>query len=160
MKTLFCLLIAISVGIALQYAGIPHGLLLGSILASASFASNLRFSPTLPLSLGYVQIVLGIATGLMFKSWDSQTAAAMLPSMGFMLLIAAAFAVVAGRVLGSDPLMLWLAYMPGAVETITIVAFSGGLNVVFILTHHLVRMVMLHFAPALLIQARRWREEV
>lgn len=337
MKTLLCLLIAISVGVALQYAGIPHGLLLGSILATALFASNLRFSPTLPLSLGYVQIVLGIATGLMFKSWDSQTAAAMLPSLGFMLLalavqsavagfwllrvsrwnrkdsllavypgalaavfdlleserasgkvivvhlvrllsitvlvsfcipaqtsaviaqssplvtgtalsllslialsmvlgrlllrvgvpapfmltaivvtgvyikmgylqafhmpqwsvdsavvllgvligskfkdipltelmrhgraglmsvslmllIAAAFAVMAGRVLDSDPFTLWLAYMPGAIETITLVAFSGGLNVVFILTHHLVRMVVLHFAPALLIQARRWRE--
>ena len=47
-----------------------------------------------------------------------------------------------------------------AIETISMVAFSGGLNVVFILTHHLVRMVVLHFAPALLVQARRWREEV
>ncbi|WP_305955715.1 AbrB family transcriptional regulator [Pseudomonas sp. F01002] len=50
--------------------------------------------------------------------------------------------------------------MPGAIETIALVAFSGGLNVVFILTHHLVRMVVLHFAPALVVQARRWREDV
>jgi membrane AbrB-like protein len=338
MKTLLCLLIAIGVGAALQYAGVPHGLLLGSILATALIASNLRFSPALPFSLGYVQIVLGIATGLMFKSWDSHTAAAMLPSLGFMLLclmvqssvagfwlfrvsgwnlkdsllavypgalaavfdlleserasgkvivvhlirllsitvlvsvcipghtdtvlaqssplvmstvltllslialclllgrlllkagvpapfmltaivltgislkvgylqdfhlpqwsvdsatvllgmligskfkditlgelvrhgragmmsialmllIATAFAGVAARVLGSDPLSLWLAYMPGAIETIAIVAFSGGLNVVFILTHHLMRMVVLHFAPALVVQARRWRAD-
>ncbi|KAA0968802.1 AbrB family transcriptional regulator [Pseudomonas sp. ANT_H12B] len=339
MKSLLCLLIATGVGTALQYAGIPHGLLLGSILATALIASNLRFAPTLPFGLGYVQIVSGIATGLMFTSWNSQTAAAMLPSLGFMLLgltvqsavaglwllkvsgwnlkdsllavypgalaavfdlleserasskvivvhlvrllsitvlvslcipghtdmalgesnplltstaltllslialsmllgrvllsvgvpapfmltaivitgvylkmgylqtfhmppwsvdtavvllgvligskfkdislnelirhgraglmsvalmllIATAFAGVAGRVLGSDPLSLWLAYMPGAIETITLVAVSGGLNVVFILTHHLVRMVVLHFAPALLVQARRWRENV
>lgn len=338
MKTLLCLLIATGVGTALQYAGLPHGLLLGSILATALIASNLRFSPALPFSLVYVQIVLGIATGLMFTSWNSQTAAAMLPSLGFMLLglmvqsavaglwllrvsgwnpkdsllavypgalaavfdlleserasskvivvhlvrllsitvlvsfcipgqtdvaaesspllmstaltllslialclllgrlllrvgvpapfmltaivvtgvylklgylqafhlpswsvdtavvllgvligskfkdislaelvrhgraglmavglmllIAAAFAAVAARVLGSDPLSLWLAYMPGAIETIALVAFSGGLNVVFILTHHLVRMIVLHFAPALVVQARRWREDV
>lgn len=338
MKTLVCLLIATGVGTVLQYAGIPHGLLLGSILASALIASNLRFSPTLPFGLGYVQIVLGIATCLMFTSWDNHTVAAMLPSLGFMLLclmvqssvagfwlfrvsgwnlkdsllsvypgalaavfdlieserasskvivvhlvrllsitllvsfcipghvdvalaqsspldvstaltllslialclllgrvllsvgvpapfmltaivltaaciklgylqtfhlpqwsvdsasvligvligskfkditftelvrhgrtgllavglmllIAAAFAGVAGQLLGSDPLSLWLAYMPGAIETIAIVAFSGGLNVVFILTHHLVRMVVLHFAPALIVQARRWRAE-
>ncbi|KPN89895.1 AbrB family transcriptional regulator [Pseudomonas nunensis] len=337
MKTLLCLLIATGVGAALQYAGVPHGLLLGSILTSALIASNLHFAPTVPLGLGYVQVVLGIATGLMFKAWDSHTAAALLPSLGFlfvclavqitvagfwlfrvsgwnlkdsllavypgalaavfdlleserasgkvivvhlvrllsitvlvsflipaqtnlviaedsplltgtvvivlslialcigigrvllrigvpapfmltaivatgvyvkmgflpdfqmppwsvnfatvilgtligskfkdisladlvrhgrsgvmsvslMVLIAAAFAVLASRVLGSDPLSLWLAYMPGAIETIAIVAFSGGLNVVFILTHHLVRMVMLHFAPAVLVQARRWRE--
>ncbi|MDN3224161.1 AbrB family transcriptional regulator [Pseudomonas nunensis] len=337
MKTLLCLLIATGVGAALQYAGVPHGLLLGSILTSGLIASNLHFAPTVPLGLGYVQVVLGIATGLMFKAWDSHTAAALLPSLGFlfvclalqitvagfwlfrvsgwnlkdsllavypgalaavfdlleserasgkvivvhlvrllsitvlvsflipaqtnlvlaeasplltgtvvivvslialcigigrvllrigvpapfmltaivatgvyvkmgflpdfqmppwsvnfatvilgtligskfkdisladlvrhgrsgvmsvslMVLIAAAFAVLASRVLGSDPLSLWLAYMPGAIETIAIVAFSGGLNVVFILTHHLVRMVMLHFAPAVLVQARRWRE--
>ncbi|MBK5415550.1 AbrB family transcriptional regulator [Pseudomonas sp. TH31] len=337
MKTLLCLLIATGVGTALQYVGVPHGLLLGSILATSLIASNLRFAPTLPLGLGFVQIVLGVATGLMFKAWDSHTAAAMLPSLGIlflcltaqiamasfwlfkvsgwnlkdsllavypgalaavfdlleserasgkvivvhlvrllsitvlvsflipaqtgvalaqgsplvfstlltvlslialsigigrlllrigvpapfmltaivatavsikmgylhdfqmpqwsvdaatviigvligskfkdisfaelirhgragamavalMLLIAAAFAGVAGRVLGSDPLSLWLAYMPGAIETIAIVAFGGGLNVVFILTHHLVRMVVLHFAPAVLVQARRWRE--
>lgn len=336
MKTLLCLLIATGVGTALQYVGLPHGLLLGSILATSLIASNLRFAPTLPLGLGFVQIVLGIATGLMFKAWDSHTAAAMLPSLGIlflclsaqiamasfwlfkvsgwnlkdsllavypgalaavfdlleserasgkvivvhlvrllsitvlvsflipaqtgvalaqgspllfstlltvlslialsigigrlllrigvpapfmltaivasavsikmgylhdfqmppwsvdaatviigvligskfkdisfaelirhgragamavalMLLIAAAFAGVAGRVLGSDPLSLWLAYMPGAIETIAIVAFGGGLNVVFILTHHLVRMVVLHFAPAVLVQARRWQ---
>jgi len=337
MKTLLCLLIATGVGTALQYLGVPHGLLLGSILATSLIASNLRFAPTLPLGLGFVQIVLGIATGLMFKAWDSHTAAAMLPSLGIlflcltaqiamasfwlfkvsgwnlkdsllavypgalaavfdlleserasgkvivvhlvrllsitvlvsflipaqtgmalaessplvfstvltvlslialsigigrlllrigvpapfmltaivataasikmgylhnfqmpewsvdaatviigvligskfkdisfaelirhgragvmavalMLLIAAAFAGVAGRVLGSDPLSLWMAYMPGAIETIAIVAFGGGLNVVFILTHHLVRMVVLHFAPAVIVQARRWRE--
>lgn len=44
MKTLFCLLIATGVGGALQYAGIPHGLLLGSILATALIASCLHFS--------------------------------------------------------------------------------------------------------------------
>lgn len=337
MKTLLCLLIASSVGGLLQYAGVPHGLLLGSILVTGLIASNLDVAPTLPLGLGYVQVVLGIATGLMFKAWDSPTAAALLPSLGFlflclavqislagfwllkvsgwnlkdsllavypgalaavfdlleserasgkvivvhlvrllsitvlvsflipaqtnliaaadaplltgtlltvlslialcigigrvllrigvpapfmltaivatgvyvktgllpdfqmppwsvnfatvilgtligskfkdisladlirhgrsgvmsvalMVLIAAAFAGLASRVLGSEPLSLWLAYMPGAIETIAIVAFSGGLNVVFILTHHLVRMVMLHFAPTVLVQARRWRE--
>ena len=337
MKTLLCLLLAIAVGTALQYVGVPHGLLLGSVLSTAIIVSQSGFSPTLRFSLGFVQIVLGIATGLMFQAWDNQAVASLLPSLGLlllclavqvgvaglwlykvtgwnakdsllavypgalaavfdlleserasskvivvhlvrlltitvlvsfcipgtpglaaaesspwvlstvltlaslivlcllsgrlllrfgvpapfmltaivltgvfikvgylqtfhmppwsvdfasvllgvligskfqdisfkdlvrhgraglmgvvlMLLVAAAFAAVAGKFLGSDPLTAWLAYMPGAIETITIVAFSGGLNVVFILSHHLVRMVLLHFAPALLIQARRWRE--
>lgn len=339
MKTLLCLLIAAVVGTCLQYAGVPHGLLLGSILATALIARKRQFSPRMPLGLGYVQIVLGIATGLMFETWDSQTVTTLLPSLalmllcltvqivaaglwlrkvsgwdlkdsllavypgalaavfdllqserasskvivvhlvrllsitvlvslcipgpadvtrvesnpldintvlmlmslvalslvlgrlllrigvpapfmlvsiiatgiyvklgylhGFhvpilsvdaaavilgvligskfkdlslaefvrhgraglmsvalMLLVAAAFAGVAGLLLGSDPLALWLAYMPGAVETIAIVAFGSGLNVVFILSHHLVRMVVLHFAPALIVQARRRRENV
>lgn len=82
MKTLLCLLIATGVGYALQFAGLPHGLLLGSIFATALLVSNLHFAPTVPLGLGFVQIVLGTATGLMFKAWDSHTAAAMLPKIG------------------------------------------------------------------------------
>ena len=233
MKTLLCLLIAISVGVALQYAGIPHGLLLGSILATALFASNLRFSPTLPLSLGYVQIVLGIATGLMFKSWDSQTAAAMLPSLGFMLLALAVQSAVAGcwllRVSGWNRKDSLLAVYPGALaavfdlleserasgkvivvhlvrllsitvlvsfcipaQTAALVAESSPLGTdtaltllslialsmvlgrlllrigvpapfmltAIVVTGAYIKMVMLHFAPALLIQARRWRAEV
>ena len=78
--------------------------------------------------------------------------------VALMLLVGAAFAGLAGRLLGRDSMTLFLAYMPGAIETIAIVAFSGGLNVVFILTHHLSRMVLLHFAPALLVQVRRGRE--
>lgn len=339
MKTILCLMICALVGAAVQFAGVPHGLLLGTIVASATLVSRLRFTPNLRFGLEYVQLVMGIATGLMFEAWDSATVASILPSLGFlllclsaqisvaglwlfkgcgwslkdsllavypgalaavfdlleserasskvivvhlmrlvsitllvslciragsdapavasasltpsllltlasllalcillgrlllklgvpapfmltaiiataayvklgllqafhmpgwsvdfaalilgvligarfreislkelirqgsaglmsvglMLLVAAAFAGVAAKVLGSDPFTLWLAYMPGAIETIAIVAFSGGLNVVFVLSHHLVRMLLLHFAPALIVQARRWRENV
>jgi membrane AbrB-like protein len=338
MKSMFFLLAVAAVGTTLQYAGIPHGLLLGSILGAAVIVSKWRFSPSLRFALGYVQVVLGISTGLMFDAWDSQTIAAIVPSLALMLvcltvqaalasywlrkvsgwsvkdsllavypgalaavfdlmeserasgkvmvvhlvrlmtitllvslfvpgqaavdstiiapwgsatlwrvlsliglclvsgrlllklgvpapfmltaiiltavyarlgylhglhmpqwslllatvllgaligcrfrdislpellrhgrsglvsvslmlLIAAAFAALAARISGDDLMTLWLAYMPGAIETIAIVAFSGGLNVVFVLSHHLTRMVLLHFAPALLVQARRWRED-
>ncbi|MFI8222531.1 AbrB family transcriptional regulator [Pseudomonas sp. NPDC085632] len=339
MKSILCLLIAAGFGALLQFEGVPHGLLLGSIIVTALFASKTGIAPATPYGLGYIQVTLGIATGLMFEAWDSETASTMLPSLGvlliclavqialagwwltrgagwnrtdallavypgalaavfdllesekasskviivhlmrlllitvlvsflipgqaaavavadgdplttgmaltalsvialsvllgrlllvigvpapfmltaiiitavfvksgwlhgfhmpdwslnlaalilgvrigsrfqglgvaelgrhgrtalvsvgLMIVVAAVFAEVAARWLGSDPLSLWLAYMPGAIETIAIVAFGGGLNVVFILTHHLSRMVLLHFAPALLVQVRRAREE-
>ncbi|UVL32590.1 AbrB family transcriptional regulator [Pseudomonas sp. B21-041] len=339
MKSILCLLMAAGFGALLQFEGVPHGLLLGSIVVTALFASKTGIAPATPYGLGYIQVTLGIATGLMFEAWDSETASTMLPSLGvlliclavqialagwwltrgagwnrtdallavypgalaavfdllesekasskviivhlmrlllitvlvsflipgqaaavavadgdplttgmaltafsvialsvllgrlllvigvpapfmltaiiitavfvksgwlhgfhmpdwslnlaalilgvrigsrfqglgfaeltrhgrtalvsvgLMIVVAAVFAEVAARWLGSDPLSLWLAYMPGAIETIAIVAFGGGLNVVFILTHHLSRMVLLHFAPALLVQVRRAREE-
>ena len=336
MKSILCLLIAAGFGAVLQSLGVPHGLLLGSILVTALVVTRSGFAPATPYGLGYIQVALGIATGLMFEAWDSATAATMLPSLGvllvclmvqialagwwltrgagwnrtdallavypgalaavfdllesekasskviivhlmrlllitvlvsflipgqaavvtensplttgmaltvfsliglsvlvgrlllvigvpapfmltailltamfvkagwlhgfhmpdwslnlaalilgvrigsrfqglgfkelglhgrtalvsvgLMIVVAAVFAEVAARFLGSDPLSLWLAYLPGAIETIAIVAFAGGLNVVFILTHHLARMVLLHFAPALLVQVRRVRE--
>lgn len=339
MKSILCLLIAAGFGALLQFEGVPHGLLLGSILATALVVTKFKFAPATPYGLGYIQITLGIATGLMFEAWDSATVSTMLPSLGvlllclavqvalaawwlargagwnrtdallavypgalaavfdlleshqasskviivhlmrlllitvlvsllipgtapvdvaeveplstgmaltvlsviglsvvvgrlllavgvpapfmltaiiitavfvksgwlqgfhmpdwslnlaalilgvrigsrfqglglaelgrhgrtalvsvgLMILVAAVFALAAARLLGSDALSLWLAYMPGAIETIAIVAFAGGLNVVFILTHHLARMVVLHFAPALLVQVRRGREGV
>jgi membrane AbrB-like protein len=339
MKAFLCLLMAAVVGAGLQYGGVPHGLLLGSIFATALIVSIRKFSLRMPLGLGYVQIVLGISTGLMFESWDIQEVAALVPSLtlmlvcltaqivvaglwlrkvsgwnfqdsllavypgalaavfdllqserasskvivvhlirllsitllvslcvpgsadavlaessplgsntvltllslvflclflgrlllrigvpapfmltaivvtggyvklgylqGFqmptwsvdaaavilgvligskfkditvaefvrhgraglasvalMLLVGAAFAGLAGRLLGRDSMTLFLAYMPGAIETIAIVAFGGGLNGVFILSHHLVRMVLLHFAPALIVHARSQREDV
>ncbi|WP_449123355.1 AbrB family transcriptional regulator [Pseudomonas sp. MPG01] len=339
MKSILCLLMSAGFGALLQFEGVPHGLLLGSIVVTALFASKTGIAPATPYGLGYIQVTLGIATGLMFEAWDSETASTMLPSLGvlliclavqialagwwltrgagwnrtdallavypgalaavfdllesekasskviivhlmrlllitvlvsflipgqaaavavadgdplttgmaltafsvialsvllgrlllvigvpapfmltaiiitavfvksgwlhgfhmpdwslnlaalilgvrigsrfqglgfaeltrhgrtalvsvgLMIVVAAVFAEVAARWLGSDPLSLWLAYMPGAIETIAIVAFGGGLNVVFILTHHLSRMVLLHFAPALLVQVRRAREE-
>ncbi|WP_339490038.1 AbrB family transcriptional regulator [Pseudomonas sp. RL_5y_Pfl2_70] len=337
MKSILCLLIAAGFGALLQFEGVPHGLLLGSILVTALVVTKFKFAPATPYGLGYIQVTLGIATGLMFEAWDSATVSTMLPSLGvlllclavqvalaawwlsrgagwnrtdallavypgalaavfdlleshqasskviivhlmrlllitvlvsllipgtapvavaeveplstgmaltvlsvivlsvvigrlllavgvpapfmltaiiitavfvksgwvhgfqmpdwslnlaalilgvrigsrfqglglaelgrhgrtalvsvgLMILVAAVFALAAARLLGSDALSLWLAYMPGAIETIAIVAFAGGLNVVFILTHHLARMVVLHFAPALLVQVRRVRE--
>ncbi|AZV26552.1 ammonia monooxygenase [Pseudomonas syringae] len=339
MKSILCLLIAAGFGALLQFEGVPHGLLLGSILVTALVVTKFKFAPATPYGLGYIQVTLGIATGLMFEAWDSATVSTMLPSLGvlllclavqvalaawwlsrgagwnrtdallavypgalaavfdlleshqasskviivhlmrlllitvlvsllipgtvpaavaeveplstgmaltvlsviglsvvvgrlllavgvpapfmltaiiitavfvksgwlqgfhmpdwslnlaalilgvrigsrfqglglaelgrhgrtalvsvgLMILVAAFFALAAARLLGSDALSLWLAYMPGAIETIAIVAFAGGLNVVFILTHHLARMVVLHFAPALLVQVRRGREGV
>lgn len=338
MKSIVCLVIAAGFGALLQFEGVPHGLLLGSIIVTALIVSKTDFAPATPFGLGYIQVTLGIATGLMFEAWDSHTASTMLPSLGvlllclsvqiglaalwlnrgagwnrtdsllavypgalaavfdllesekasskviivhllrlllitvlvsflipgqaavavaesgalttgmaltvlsviglsillgrllliagvpapfmltaiivtavfvksgwlhgfhmpewslnlavlivgvrigarfqglglaelarhgrtalvsvgLMILVAAGFALAAARWLGSDALSLWLAYMPGAIETIAIVAFAGGLNVVFILTHHLSRMVLLHFAPAILVQVRRIREE-
>ncbi|WP_460164028.1 AbrB family transcriptional regulator [Pseudomonas sp. S2_F03] len=122
MKTLLYLLIAAGVGTALQHAGIPHGLLLGSILATAVIASRFRFSPTVRFSLGYVQLVLGIATGLMFTAWDSQTVAAMLPSLGLMLLCLVVQSTVAGfsllKVAGWNRKDTLLAVYPGALAAV------------------------------------------
>lgn len=336
MKSIMCLLLAAGFGALLQFEGVPHGLLLGSIVVTAVFASKTGIAPATPYGLGYIQVTLGIATGLMFEAWDSATASALLPSLGvllicltvqialagwwltrgagwnrtdallavypgalaavfdllesekasskviivhlmrlllitvlvsflipgqsaiavadgdplttgmaltacavialsvllgrlllvigvpapfmltaiiitavfvksgwlrgfqmpdwslnlaalilgvrigsrfqglgftelarhgrtalvsvgLMIVVASVFAEVAARWLDNDPLSLWLAYMPGAIETIAIVAFGGGLNVVFILTHHLSRMVLLHFAPVVWVQVRRNR---
>lgn len=110
-------------------------------------------------SVDLAAIILGILIGSKFKDIKPMEfvrhGRAGLVSVMLMLLTAGAFAGVSGWVLDIDPFTLWMAYMPGAIETVAIVALSGGLNVVFILSHHLVRMILLHGAPALIVLARR-----
>nr|WP_277953328.1 AbrB family transcriptional regulator [Pseudomonas sp. TH08] len=86
MKSILCLLIAAGFGAVLQSLGVPHGLLLGSILVTALVVTRSGFAPATPYGLGYIQVTLGIATGLMFEAWDSAVASAMLPSLGVLLL--------------------------------------------------------------------------
>ncbi|MEK7919538.1 AbrB family transcriptional regulator [Burkholderia contaminans] len=337
MKTLAYLACLTTVGLVLRVAGVPHGLLLGAILAASIATSRFGFAPRLRFGLEFVQIVLGMATGLLFRSWDTQTVVSIVPSLGvllvclatqiavgslwlsrvsrwnradallavypgalaavfdlleserasakvivvhlvrllsitilvscfipaqagapqqaavtalpaetwlaltglvalcvlagrallglgvpapfmitaivltgvfvragwlhgvevpawcvdaasvilgaligaqfkqitladglrygrtglaciaLMLMVAGAFAWAMARLSGYGVLPLWLSYAPGAIETITIVAYGGGLNVVFVLSHHLTRLVVLHFAPAALARARRRR---
>jgi hypothetical protein len=85
MKSILCLLIAAAVGAALQVSGVPHGLLLGRS-SSPHGSPRAAVAPATPYGLGYIQVTLGIATGLMFEAWDSATASAMLPSLGVLLL--------------------------------------------------------------------------
>lgn len=148
-------------GRLLSVVGIPAPFMLTAIILTGIY-----------LKLGYLHgfrmpqwsvdlaaIILGILIGSKFKDIKPMEfvrhGRAGLVSVMLMLLTAGAFAGVAGWVLDIDPFTLWMAYMPGAVETVAIVALSGGLNVVFILSHHLVRMILLHGAPALIVLARR-----
>ncbi|WP_371921936.1 AbrB family transcriptional regulator [Pseudomonas sp. 31-12] len=146
-------------GTLLQHAAIPHGLLLGSILASALIASNLHFSPTLPFGLGYVQIVLGIATGLMFTSWDNRTVAAMLPSLGFMLLCLTVQSTVAGfwlfRVSGWNVKDSMLSVYPGALAAVFDLIESERASGKVIVAH-LVRLLSITLLVSFRIPGR-WR---
>jgi membrane AbrB-like protein len=156
--------LSVVLGRLLLVIGVPAPFMLTAIIITAVFvkAGGLHGFHMPDWSLNLAALILGVRIGSRFQGLGirelglhGRTA---LVSVGLMIVVAAVFAEVAARCLGSDPLSLWLAYMPGAIETIAIVAFAGGLNVVFILTHHLARMVLLHFAPALLVQVRRVRE--
>jgi membrane AbrB-like protein len=159
--------IALSVllGRLLLVIGVPAPFMLTAIIITAVFVKSgwLHGFHMPEWSLNLAALILGVRIGSRFQGLGvaelGRHGRTALVSVGLMIVVAAVFAEVAARWLGSDPLSLWLAYMPGAIETIAIVAFGGGLNVVFILTHHLSRMVLLHFAPALLVQLRRAREE-
>jgi len=158
--------LSVVVGRLLLAVGVPAPFMLTAIIITAVFVKSgwLQGFHMPDWSLNLAALILGVRIGSRFQGLGfaelGRHGRTALVSVGLMILVAAVFALAAARLLGSDALSLWLAYMPGAIETIAIVAFAGGLNVVSILTHHLARMVVLHFAPALLVQVRRVREGV
>jgi membrane AbrB-like protein len=158
--------LSVVVGRLLLAVGVPAPFMLTAIIITAVFVKSgwLHGFHMPDWSLSLAALILGVRIGSRFQGLGlaelGRHGRTALVSVGLMILVAAVLALAAARLLGSDALSLWLAYMPGAIETIAIVAFAGGLDVVFILTHHLARMVVLHFAPALLVQVRRVREDV
>lgn len=71
---LSCILAAL-VGYGFEWLHVPHGLLLGSLLATIIFGTVWQ-KPILPKwVLPLIQVVLGISTGLLFKAWSSELTA-------------------------------------------------------------------------------------
>jgi hypothetical protein len=66
-------------------------------------------------------------------------------------IVTAVFAGIGSLALGIAFPLLALSYVPGAVESVAVVALAAQLDVAFIITHHLLRLFVVHLAPLLLI---------
>ena len=65
------------------------------------------------------------------------------------IIVTALFAAGAAWTLHLDFRTLMVSYIPGAIETVATVTLAAGMNVMFILSHHLLRLMVLHIAPVL-----------
>ena len=63
------------------------------------------------------------------------------------IVVTALFAAGAAWLLHLDFRALMVSYIPGAIETVATVTLAAGMNVMFILSHHLLRLMVLHIAP-------------
>ncbi|WP_247881436.1 AbrB family transcriptional regulator [Skermanella sp. TT6] len=140
-------------GLILERLGVPGGALLGGMLASAVLhAAGIVEGrlPTLLLIIGFV--VTGCVIGTRFRivslAMLRDALRGALESVGLALAVSALFAFLAGRWLGLPFGQLWLAYAPGGVEAMTIMAFALGLDPAFVGAHHVVRLICLSiFVP-------------
>ncbi|WP_051341164.1 AbrB family transcriptional regulator [Azospirillum halopraeferens] len=122
----------------------PGGVMMGAMLASAVLYGSGIASHRLPdwlLTVSFV--VTGAVIGVRFRGVTPRALlGALRPSLesvGLALALTAAFAAAGSALLGLPFGQLWLAYAPGGVEAMTIVAFALGLDVAFVATHHVVR---------------------
>lgn len=139
------------IGAACERLRVPAGTLLGAMIASAALhgtgISDARIPPGL-LVPGF--IVTGTFVGARFRGVGLRlilaTLVAGLATVVLGLLISGGFALSAAALLDLPFGQLWLAYAPGGVEVMAIMALALDLDPAFVGVHHALRFMALSLA--------------
>jgi membrane AbrB-like protein len=123
---------------------LPGGVLLGAMMASAVLHGTGMIQGLLPqdlLAAGFTAI--GTVIGSRFRSVKLSALLAILrpslESVVLALVISGMCAGIASALLDLPMGQIWLAYTPGGIEAMSIVAFALGFDVAFVGMHHVVR---------------------
>lgn len=142
------LLISVSVvaGYALEWLRIPAGLMLGPMLASAALELSGVISGTAPASiLVPANIVLGVMIGARFSHFTlSEFRQALKEGFsGFLiaLVIATAGAAITSAISGLPIALTLLAFSPGGLDAMTIMAFALNLDPAYVGAHQMARYI-------------------
>lgn len=145
-------------GLAGGYAAIPAGLIMGPILLSgvAHLAGWVDGGPPRWL-VDLSQLVIGTTLGTRFAGRSPRILLiglrVTLVSVTLTLLLAGAFAAVLHPVVGERWEAVFLAFAPGGLAEMSLIALSLEISVVYVTLHHLVR-ILLAVGSARLFQGR------
>lgn len=149
-------------GVAFMYLGIPAAPMLGALLVSGILHGTGFVSGTMPQPLLIATyIVLGGVIGSRFGSTTPRTLANMfVASFGAFLVsltVAAIGAWVAVELTGESISQMVLAFAPGGIDVMTIMAFALGLDAAFVAAHQLARFLCIAiYAPILLKREQKF----
>jgi membrane AbrB-like protein len=139
-------------GVAGYFAAKPlrlaAGVLLGPMILSAvlHFAGVTASRPPVEL-VAAAQVVLGSSIGSRFSGTPRKTIGrALLLSLGataILLTITAGFAMLISALLGLPETQVLLAYSPGGIAEMSLIALSLGVDPAFVSTHHVARIFMI-----------------
>ncbi|MDP2572074.1 AbrB family transcriptional regulator [Vibrio penaeicida] len=125
--------------------------------------SCLIFSPVLPIEnllvpswlMDAAIVVLGLLIGSRFGGITGSDALkyTRAGSICFVLVLAitALFTVLSVSIFDVSLTSVALAYAPGALESVVVVALANGFDVMFIILHHVIRLSVLQLAPAVYV---------
>jgi hypothetical protein len=135
-----------ALGVLFEWLKVPAGLMLGGMMAGATVhLSGTVLGAMPPHILIPSQILLGGFVGLRFKGTDRRLLyASVLPSFGAFLLAiavvaATSFAVARGLALPMGQVLV--AFAPGGLEAMTILAFVLGIDPAYVGVHQLMRFL-------------------
>jgi len=137
---------------------IPAAALVGPMLLSAGMhlAGWTAAKPPLEL-VAAAQVIVGTAIGCRFAGVRAiSILRAMIAAAGgtaVLLIAAVAFAFVVGQVTGLSMQSLVLAYTPGGLAEMSLIAIAIGADAAFVSTHHIVRVFLIVVAAPILFRA-------
>ncbi len=147
-------------GVAFSFLGIPAAPMLGALLVSGILHGTGLVSGSLaqPLLIA-AYIVLGGLIGSRFAGTTlkmlSQTAAASFGAFAVSMSVAVVGAIIAARLTGQPVSELVLAFAPGGIDVMTIMAFALHFDAAFVAAHQLARFLMITtYAPLLMKRSR------
>ncbi|MDE2577333.1 MAG: AbrB family transcriptional regulator [Hyphomicrobiales bacterium] len=142
---------AVAAGYGLERLGLAAGLLFGAMFVSGiAHATGFAAGRAPPLLTAIAQMCIGAWVGARFSGFKravlQQSAAAALASFVAALALSAMFAGVATAMLGKPFAQTLLAFAPGGLEAMTLLAFALGVDPVYVGAHHLARFFLISFA--------------
>lgn len=139
-----------AVGFGLEKLKIAGGMLFGAMLVSGG-AHALSLAPGRPPMVVAVvaQVLIGAWVGARFIGFDwrlfARSAPAALGSFCVAVGIAAALATLTAFVLSLPFALTLLAFSPGGLEAMTLLAFALGIDPLYVGAHHLARFLLISF---------------
>ncbi len=146
------ILIMIAAGIAsallAERLGLPGGLMIGPMIVNALLHGSGYVQASVPQIFLVVSfVVLGAFTGARFLGTTvSMIRRLLIDSIGAFvvaLVVCVLFALAAAWLAGEDTAKTIVAFAPGGLEAMTILAFLIGLDPAFVGAHHLARFVLI-----------------
>jgi membrane AbrB-like protein len=134
-----------------QLVRLPAKFLLGPMLVGGALhiAGVTTAAPPMEIVI-LSQLVLGSAIGCTFAGVERRrvlrTLLLSLGATAVLLTVTLVFAFVMARVTGLSPVLLLLAYSPGGLAEMGLIALTIQLDIAFVAAHHLVRVVVVLLA--------------
>jgi membrane AbrB-like protein len=143
----FLMAAAVAAAWVLQRIRMPGALLLGGMLGTATLTGSGSIDGRFPDVLASISFMLiGVFIGDRFRGIRAGGIVGLLPAavVSFVAgtLIAAAFAEATSMVVGVSREAALLAFVPGGLEAMSILAFTLAIDPVYVATHHIARFLL------------------
>ena len=135
-------------GHVLERIGMAGGMLFGAMFVSGSLHASGLAPGRLPLIVAIIaQILVGAWSGTRFVGFDwrllGKIFTVSLGAFAATMAVSAAFAAASSWMLGTPFAATLLAFAPGGLEAMTLLAFALGVDPLFVGAHHLARFVLI-----------------